>query len=440
MTIDRRDAVVLLARLARPLALCVVLTLPALVLRATGAHPSAVLSLVLFGAAVVAASFVLAWAAEAAQVDISGGLAIAILAVIAVLPEYAVDLYFAHKAGSDPSYVAFAAANMTGSNRLLLGLGWSLVVLIGLVIARRRTGRTVRELVLESGYRVELGFLAIASLVAFTIPATGRISLLLGFALLGFFVFYLWRVSQAEAEEPDLVGPAATIGALPQRPRRVLVVVLFVFAALVIVASAEPFAQGLIATGRQLGIDEFLLVQWLAPLASEAPEFIVAILFAVRGKAGDAIGTLISSKVNQWTLLVGSLPVAYLIGGGGAGGLALDSRQVEEFLLTATQALLGVAALLALRFPRWAAMTLLGLFAVQFALPGQTARYVLSGIYLVIALVALVRNREHILPTLAAPFRRHTGAGRPVTTPTDSDSHPGDGDRYADEGRVMATR
>ena len=407
----------LLARLVRPLAVCLALTLPALTLRATGTHPAAVLSLVLFGAAVVAASFVLAWAAEAAQVDISGGLAIAILAVIAVLPEYAVDLYFAHKAGSDPSYVAFAAANMTGSNRLLLGLGWSLVVLVGLVIAGRRTGRTVRELVLDSGYRVELGFLAIASLVAFTIPATGQISLLLGFALLGFFVFYLWRVSQAEAEEPDLVGPAATIGALPRRPRQVLVVVLFVFAALVIVASAEPFAQGLIATGRQLGIDEFLLVQWLAPLASEAPEFIVAILFAVRGKAGDAIGTLISSKVNQWTLLVGSLPIAYLVGGGGAGGLALDSRQVEEFLLTATQALLGVAALLALRFPRWAAWTLLGLFAVQFALPGQTARYVLSGIYLAIALVALVRNRGHILPTLAAPFRRHTGADRAPSAP-----------------------
>ena len=407
----------LLVRLVRPLAVCLALTLPALTLRATGTHPAAVLSLVLFGAAVVAASFVLAWAAEAAQVDISGGLAIAILAVIAVLPEYAVDLYFAHKAGSDPSYVAFAAANMTGSNRLLLGLGWSLVVLVGLVIAGRRTGRTVRELVLDSGYRVELGFLAVASLVAFTIPATGQISLLLGFALLGFFVFYLWRVSQAEAEEPDLVGPAATIGSLPQRPRRVLVVVLFAFAAVVIVASAEPFAQGLIATGRQLGVDDFLLVQWLAPLASEAPEFIVAILFAVRGKAGDAIGTLISSKVNQWTLLVGSLPIAYLAGGGGTGGLALDSRQVEEFLLTATQALLGVAALLALRFPRWAAWTLLGLFAVQFALPGQTARYVLSGIYLAIALVALVRNRGHILPTLAAPFRRHSGAVPALSAP-----------------------
>jgi cation:H+ antiporter len=392
------------AKLLRPLGLCLVLTLPALIVRFAGLAVSPVLGLLVFGVAVVAASFVLAWAAEAAQVDISGGLAIAILAVIAVLPEYAVDLYFAYTAGHNPDYVAYAAANMTGSNRLLLGLGWSLVVLVALAIAKRRTGKSVRELTLQSSYRVELGFLAIASLAALVIPASGRIPLLLGFALLGFFGFYLWKVSRGEVEEPHLVGPAATIGVLPKRTRRILVVGLFVFAAAVILACAEPFAHALIGTGTQLGIDQFLLVQWLAPLSSEAPEFIVAILFAVRGNGAAAIGTLISSKVNQWTLLVGSLPLAYLAGGG-TTALHLDARQVEEFLLTATQTLLGVAALLALRFPRWAAWTLLGLFAVQFALPGQTARYALCGIYTAVALAALIRNRRHILPTLTAPFR-----------------------------------
>lgn len=393
----------------RPIGLCAGLTVPALVLRFSGAEPGAVAGLLLFGLAVVAASFLLAWAAEAAQVDISGGLAIAVLAVIAVLPEYAVDLYFAYTAGSNPEYVAYAAANMTGSNRLLLGLGWSTVVLIALAVAKKRGGVTTRELVLDSPYRIELGFLAIASVVAFVIPGTGEISLVLGFALLGFFVFYLWKVSRTEPGEPELVGPAATLGALPKHSRRSMVVTLFVFAAVVILASAEPFAHNLIGVGTELGIDRFLLVQWLAPLASEAPEFIVAILFALRGKGDAAIGTLLSSKVNQWTLLVGSLPIAYLFGGGGTA-LRLDARQVEEFLLTATQTLLGVAALLALRFPRWAAWTLLGLFAVQFALPGQTARYVLCGVYGVIALAALIRNRRHILPTLAAPFRRVPGS------------------------------
>jgi len=392
------------SKLARPIGLCAALTVPALSLRLSGVHPSAPLGLLAFGAAIVAASFLLAWAAEAARVDISGPLAIAILAIIAVLPEYAVDLYFSYTAGHKPDYVQYAAANMTGSNRLLLGLGWPVVVLTALWVASRRSGRGVRELVLESGYRMELGFLLIASIVGFVAPITGEVNLILGFALLGFFVFYLWKASQAEASEPDLVGQAARIGGLPDRGRRRLVIAMFVFAAAVIVASAEPFANSLITTGTQLGINKFLLVQWVAPLASEAPEFIVAILFAVHGKGSDAIGTLISSKVNQWTLLVGSLPLAYLIGGGGTA-LPLDGRQTEEFLLTAAQALLGVAALLTLRFPRGLAFTLLGLFAVQYVLPGEHARLILSAVYGAIAIAALVRHRRCIWPALAAPFR-----------------------------------
>ena len=162
-----------------------------------------------------------------------------------------------------------------------------------------------------------------------------------------------------------------------------------------ILASAEPFADSLVEGGHALGIDQFLLVQWLAPLASEAPEFIVAMLFAWRGKGAAALGLLISAKVNQWTLLIGSLPIAYGIGGGPIA-LHLDGRQIEEFLLTATQTLLGIAVLLSLRFPRWAAWTLLGLFAVQFAVPGQTGRYVLCAVYLVLAIVAVVRNRQYV--------------------------------------------
>jgi cation:H+ antiporter len=174
-----------------------------------GLHLPAPVALLVFGGGIVAAAFVLAWAAEAAEMDISGSLAIALLAVIAVLPEYAVDLYFAYTAGSRPEYVQYAAANMTGSNRLLLGLGWSVVVLIALYVASRRSGRRVREVVLDPSYRLELGFLLIASLVAFVIPITGQIHIVLGVVMLGLFAFYLVRVATAENDdEPDLIGPA----------------------------------------------------------------------------------------------------------------------------------------------------------------------------------------------------------------------------------------
>ena len=80
--------------LSGKLALVGAVTMPAVLLRALGEHGPAPLALLIFGVAVLAASFLLAWAAEAAQLDISGGLAIPILSLIAFLPVYAADLYF----------------------------------------------------------------------------------------------------------------------------------------------------------------------------------------------------------------------------------------------------------------------------------------------------------------------------------------------------------
>ena len=57
-------------------------------------------------------------------------------------------------------------------------------------------------------------------------------------------------------------------------------------------------------------------MQWLGPIASESPEFLVALLFAWRADAGAGLRTLVSSKVNQWTLLVGTLSLVYSVASG----------------------------------------------------------------------------------------------------------------------------
>jgi cation:H+ antiporter len=395
--------------------------IPALVFRGAGLHPDPVAALLIYGSAVVAASFLLAWAAEAAQIDVSGGLAIAVLALVAVLPEYAVDLYYAYVSGHTPGYTQYATANMTGSNRLLMGLGWPVVVLVGMVVAHNTGGKragsnglTLTGLALQGANRVELGFLLIAGLVAFVIPAAGQIHLVLGLTLLAWFGFYLYKISHGDAEEPDLIGTAAALGQLPDRARRIAVIGLFVASGLVVLLCAGPFANNLVAAGSELGIDRFLLVQWLAPLASEAPEFIIATIFASRGKATAAIAMLISAKVNQWTLLIGSLPLAHLLGGGGFS-LALDSRQVEEVLLTATQTLMGVALILALRFHRGAAWALLGLFVIQFPINSTHGRLLLCGVYIALAIAGLIINRHHLAATVRAPFAGTAirGSGQP---------------------------
>ena len=332
------------------------------------------------GLAILGASFLLSWAAEAAELDVSHGVAIGGLALVAVLPEYAVDMYFAWQAGKNPEYASFATANMTGANRLLIGLGWAAVLLTAWLFHKRR------EIRLDAEVGLELLALAAATIYAFALPFKGSLSLLDCAVFLTIFVFYAVRLASAHAEEPELIGPAAALGALPAGRRRAAVAVLLVLAAGSIYLSAEPFAEGLIAAGRRFGLDEFLLVQWVAPLASEAPEFIVACMFAAKGRAGSGLRMLVASKVNQWTLLIGMIPAVYAASARGLAPMPLDSRQAAEVLLTAAQSLLAVSILFDFRFSLKEAVLLAGLFAAQPFLPGARARMIFSAVYVALAL------------------------------------------------------
>ena len=189
--------------------------------------------------------------------------------------------------------------------------------------------------------------------------------------------------------------------------RRFVAIGLLVYATVVIFVSAEPFAESLVELGHGLPIDEFLLVQWVAPLASESPEFLVALMFAWRMRGDLGIGALISSKVNQWTLLVGALPVAFMVASGALAGLPLDSRQSEELFLTSAQSLLATLLVANLDFTRTEAVLLAVVFAVQLVFPDAEVRLAFGALYIVMflgliaqspprrrAFLALLRSRE----------------------------------------------
>jgi len=367
-----------------------------------------------FGLAIVSAAFMLTWTAEASERDIPRTLALAGLALIAVLPEYAVDVLFAWKAGKDPSYAAYATANMTGGNRLLVGLGWTMVV--GIFWYRTRG----KMLALASMHRTEIGILGIATIYSFIIPLRGGITLFDGVFLVSLFAVYVYMASRGEIEEESsLVGPAETIANLPAMQRRLVVLAMFLYAGGTILVAAEPFAEGLIETGVQFGIDEFQLVQWVAPLASEFPEFLVAALLAWRLRADAALGALVSSKVNQWTLLIGTLPLAYAISSGTINPLPTDTRQIEEVLLTAAQSLLAVILLINLRMSLWEAATLAVLFLAQLFTPHSIVpRNVFSFTYLAFACVFIVRQYFEMRPfARRAPVRTETPAPTPSAPP-----------------------
>lgn len=374
-----------------PLFLAVLACLPGLGFALTGVHLTSPATAAVAGAAILGASFLLLWACDVAQADIPQALALAVVAFIAVLPEYAVDMYFTWMAGTHPEsdYAGYAIANMTGANRLLIGVAWPAIVFLA-------WWRTRQPVVLDRDRRTEVLFLGLATLYALAIPLKGSLAWYDGLALVTLYAWYITIAARRPCEECETHGMAAAIAALPRNRRRLATLLLFLFAAGVILANAEPFSEGLVATGRQLGINEFLLVQWLAPIASEAPEFIVAIMFTLRGHPGVALASLLSSKLNQWTLLVGMIPGVYGVASGSfAQPIPMGAFQMHELLLTAAQSLLAVGLLASLRLSVRGAALLLALFTVQFLAP------VIPGEWLSRLHVPATGQEIHVLTTAA---------------------------------------
>src|SRR5207248_5647927 len=87
---------------------------------------------------ILLSAFVIAWGAEAAQFLISQGMALAILAWLQTLPEFAVEAVIAHDAARDPQKIHLVTANFTGSLRLLTGLGWPMIYFTARFFNRRK--------------------------------------------------------------------------------------------------------------------------------------------------------------------------------------------------------------------------------------------------------------------------------------------------------------
>lgn len=413
-----------------PVGIALLAIAPAMVLRVAGESERAPVNAALFGLAILAAGFLLSWGAEAAEKYIATGFVVAVVALITVLPEYAVDFYYAYRAGQDPSsgYVAYAAANMTGANRMLIGLAWPLMVWLHWWRSKQKGVALDRE------NSVEFVFLTAASAYAFVIVLKNTISVIDFAILASLFGLYLWRTSRGENEEEDEgdePGPGAILSHLPPGRRWAAMGAMSLVAAVVILLAAEPFAESLVASGRVLGLDEFLLIQWLAPLASEAPAIVIAVLFVLDGRARAGLSAMISDKINQWTLLVGMLPIAMSVGAGQLTALPLDARQHEEFLLTAAQSLFALTLLMRLRLSVWSAVVLTVLFLGQLFLAFfyradlEREVAVLTGVaylYLALAAVVFLANVRRV-PDLvrAAVSPSQLKANAEVARPTPAD-------------------
>ena len=112
------------------------------------------------------------------------------------------------------------------------------------------------------------------------------------------------------------------------------------------------------------------MVQWVAPIISEFPELASTTYFArTAGRAPMALMNMVSSNINQWTLLVAMLPILYSFSLGHIESIPLDPQQRVELLMTLGQALVGAMFLLNMSLAWWEAAALLAMFGIPFVYP-----------------------------------------------------------------------
>ncbi len=469
--------------------LAVALTLPWVVAWATGFYRGlSELAIVgVSGLAVLGASFLLAWGAETAEKDVPRAFALAVLAVLAVAPEYAVDALYAWGAGSkrataqacadlSPALIErvaemprseintateqlalgchegnLAVANMTGANRILIGLGWAGIAAFTVWQARRtsdpavehRDGFLANVVHLDRSIATEITFLFLATAWAFFVPLFGGIDALDLAILVGLYVIYIGIIISGDVDsDTEHVGVPAYFQAF-QRSRRVpIVLLLFFYSGFLIMTAVEPFAHGLESLGQAIGIPAFFMIQWIAPLASESPELIVVAVLVWKARSTAGFNALISSKLNQWTLLIGTLVVVYSIALGQYGTLPFDLEQTGEIWITAAQSFFALSILVSFTISMREAAALFVLFISQVLIefiflrvwvppaealpmglsPKMTLLLAYTGIYLLLGTALFVRRRRKLRHLLQlAGYAAKSALGRDASRPERAD-------------------
>jgi cation:H+ antiporter len=363
----------------------------------------------------IAAAFVVAWGAEAAEFLMSQGLALAILALIQTMPEFAVEAVIAWKAGKNPDMVHLAIANFTGSLRLLTGFGWPMIYAVAAFSSRRRRGKPLGKIQFEDDHAVEVIGLLPPLLYFIVVWAKASLGLWDAAVLATTYVVYLAVLlrmpPRAETVEQDDEVPAVSRWALSFRggKRWAAVLGLFVVGGGVIILVAEPFLNAMLGVAAALGVPQFVFIQWVAPFISEFPEKTSAFAWARRiTRAPVALLNMVSSNINQWGILSGLLAVIYCWSHGDTSPLPFDAFQRLEIELTILQAFLGWLFLASMSFEAYEAAGLFLLWVVQFAVP--SLRHSMLWVYsawIAVELGLILAGRKRLLafPAFARSWR-----------------------------------
>lgn len=318
--------------------------------------------------AILLSAMLIAWAAESAQFFMAQGFALAILAWLQTLPEFAVEAVLAWH-----QQVPLLLANLTGALRLLTGLGWPMIYATAAFYHKRKYGKPLNEIVLEPEHCVEVIGLLVSLIYMTFVYFKASLNVWDALVLTLIYVAYLFVLSKMPPQKEEGIEdleriPRAIVTATPA-VRTAAIVGLFLGGGLLIYFTAEKFLGSLLSVSAVLGIPSFVFVQWVAPFVSEFPEKVSAFYWArTVNRASMALMNMVSSNINQWTLLTAMLPIVYSISRGSLSSIPFDQQQELELLMTLGQSLVGMLFLVNMKLAWWEAAALFSLWFIQFAL------------------------------------------------------------------------
>lgn len=320
--------------------------------------------------AILLASLLITWGAESAQFFVAQGFALAMLAWMQTLPEFAVEAVLAWKGQTE-----LLLANLTGALRLLTGLAWPMIYATAGFVHYRRSGSHLRSINLQPHHSVEVLGLLLPLLYVTFVWWKASLTVYDAVVLMLLYAAYLVLLTRLPPEKEegieDLDAVPKAIALSPPGRRTIAILACFLSGGAIIYFTAEPFLGSLVSLATAIGIPSFVVIQWLAPVISEFPELLSTFYFARQEeKAPIGLMNIASSNINQWTLLVAMLPIVLSLGKGSITPLEFDGEQQIELLLTISQSVLALTFLLNMRFSWWEAAGMFLLFGLQFVLPG----------------------------------------------------------------------
>ncbi|HEV8304256.1 MAG TPA: hypothetical protein VGQ25_04805 [Gemmatimonadales bacterium] len=374
---------------------------------------------------ILLSAFLVAWGAEAAQFLISQGLALAILAWLQTLPEFAVEAVIAWEAGKDPERAHLAIANLTGAIRLLLGLGWPMIYFVFAFFGRHHATERLPSIKLHHEHAVEVVGLVPPLLYFVVIVLKQSLSWVDAVVLLALYVAYLLVLLRHPPHSVEELADAPRVSQWAYRQRgwrrQAAVGGLFAVGGYLLYVTAHPFLESMLAVAAVLGVSQFVLVQWVAPFLSEFPEKVSAFFWAKRvTHAPMALMNMVSSNINQWTVLAAMIPLVYGYSHwrhtGAWVDFHFDAEQRLEIVLTLLQTGLGVVVLANMEFDWLEASALFVLWAVQFFVPHLRQEVAVAyAVWIVVLGIGFAtRARELLAPRYFWETVRKTTGRSPV--------------------------